>query len=94
MIEIYWREEIVERVEEWLEDEDLQLTPDYSQFNVVDGEEGDYGIIHYYDPSERLFAIKTVYGGDSEDLKFTPYGESVMHKRVKAVIEKVLDWVG
>lgn len=52
---------------------------DYTQLNVVDGEEGDYGIVKYMSPNKDvLLAVKTVYGGDREEIEFTKAGKEYL----------------
>lgn len=65
----------------------LSLTSDYAKFVVVDGEEGDYGIIQYFH-GEELFGIKHVHGGDIEDRELTPYGKKVLGDLMIAKIKK------
>lgn len=49
------------------------------EFNVVDGEEADNGIIKYFSPcGEVLLAVKNVYGGDNEDIQFTKAGKEYL----------------
>lgn len=52
--------------------DDIPNTSDDSEFTVVDGEEGDYGLIKYSDAG-GLLAIRKVEGGDSEETYFTKY---------------------
>lgn len=61
--------------------EDDDYRADYSQFNVVDGEEGDYGVIRYFHGDE-LVAIKNVYGGDSEEVEFTSFGKTLFNAKL------------
>jgi len=61
--------------------EDLDYTTDTSEFNIVDGEEGDNGIIKYYTIDGDLLAIKTVYGGDSEEVEFTHWGKDMLKEK-------------
>lgn len=64
------------RLREVLETALDTLRKDFSQFEVVDGEEGDHGDVGYYAPGENgalLFTLH-VYGGDTDDLTRTPEG--------------------
>lgn len=64
------------RLREVLETALDTLRKDFSQFEVVDGEEGDHGDVGYYAPGENgalLFTLH-VHGGDSDDLTRTPEG--------------------
>lgn len=58
--------------------EDLECFKDDSGYVLVDGEEGDYGIVKYYDvDNKQLLAIENVCQ-DSMDYMFTQYGVSVL----------------
>ena len=59
------------------DDQDIKFTTDHSDFVVVDGEEGDHGIIRYCD-GNGIVAIHTVDGGASDHIQFTPHGVGVM----------------
>lgn len=71
-------------------DIDKQLTIDDSQFVVVDGEEGDYGIYKYFHNTE-LVAKRTIYGGDVEDTEFTEYGKTFLKIQFYKLLDEVLD---
>jgi hypothetical protein len=71
--------------------EDYPHTTDSSEFVVVDGEEGDYGLIKYSDQG-GLIAVKKVDGGDSEETYFTQYGVDKLIPLVKKWLdEKIKD---
>lgn len=62
--------------------EDIDYKIDLTDFNSVDGEEGDNGIIRYYDLEDgELLAIKTVHGGDDEDIEFTHLGRDILQDK-------------
>jgi hypothetical protein len=61
--------------------EDIEYTTDRSQFNIVDGEEGDNGVIKYYSLDGDLLAVRTVYGGDSEEIEFTHWGKDLLKEK-------------
>lgn len=61
---------------------DIDSKADYKDFVSVDGEEGDYGIVRYYDKTNnQLLAVRTIHGGDSEDTEFTQYGASLLQDK-------------
>jgi hypothetical protein len=60
---------------------------DNSEFVVVDGEEGDYGIIKYFVGTD-LVAIRTIYGGDDEDIEYTEIGKKWFKQQLMKAIEK------
>jgi hypothetical protein len=66
--------------------EDIDYTVDNSGFTVVDGEEGDYGIIKYLSKNNELIAIHHIYGGDSEDIEFTELGKALLRNKVIEII--------
>tara|TARA_R110000764_G_scaffold72464_3_gene148620 strand:+ start:3826 stop:4116 length:291 start_codon:yes stop_codon:yes gene_type:complete len=61
--------------------EDINYKVDMTEFNVVDGEEGDNGKIKYYAIDGDLLAVKTVYGGDSEEIEFTHWGKALLQEK-------------
>lgn len=67
---------------------DIKHTPDYSEFNVVDGEESDFGIVKYFDLDGTLLAKKIVHGGDDEDIEFTEYGISLLSPLAIEILNK------
>jgi hypothetical protein len=71
--------------------EDIKYTTDSSDFNCIDGEEGDNGIIKYYALDGDLIAIRTVFGGDSEDVNFTHWGKDMLQEKALNVFYKNLD---
>lgn len=73
-----------------LDTEDIYFKADNSKFNVIDGEEGDYGVIEYYSLDERLIAIKTVNGGDDSEIDFTKFGKDLLTgKAVEILIKNI-----
>lgn len=91
MLEEFWEEiGMYWKIRELLDSLDPHLTPDYSKFTVVDGEEGDYGVISYSDHTGQLVAVKTVHGGDHEDVDFTEYGIAMMGGVVRSILENVI----
>lgn len=52
---------------------------DNSEFVVVDGEEGDYGLIKYSLDGIHI-ATKVVEGGDSEYYEWTETGKAMLHE--------------
>ena len=67
---------------------ELNLTSNHDKFVVVDGEEGDYGIIEYFD-GDQLFMITTIHGGDSEETELTPHGKKVIGN---LMMERINKW--
>lgn len=62
---------------------DVPSLPDYKDFCEIDGEEGDFGIIRYYStPGNQLLAVKTVHGGDNEDVEFTKLASELLQPKV------------
>lgn len=72
--------------------EDILHTVDHSEFIIVDGEEGDYGLVKYWDEND-LLAIRKVSGGDIEETFFTKMGKSKLSELAKKwlniTIEKI-----
>lgn len=66
---------------------------DLSEFNIIDGEEGDCGIKKYYSLCGKLLAVKEVFGGDDFDIEFTQYAkelfEPIIISAVKFKIENL-----
>ena len=86
----FWNDDFAYKFSQLLENVDLGLTSDSSDFVVVDGEEGDYGIIRYKDSSGEVVAIKIVHGGDDEELQITEYGKSIIFSKFREVFEVLL----
>ena len=74
-----------------LDDEDLHLVADHSDYVVVDGEEGDFGVVRYRNGDNQLVAVRTVQGGDSETIELTPFGAQLVKQRLLAVLTQALD---
>lgn len=82
----------------WPEVEDIEHTVNHKDFIIVDGEEGDYGIVRYYDLNGSLLAVKTVSGGDDYDVAFTelcfqkltPLAEKWMKIKIDEIKQHVL----
>lgn len=67
--------------------ENIEVDEDCSEFTVIDGEEADHGTIKCYVNGE-LFAIKTVSGGDSENIEFTDAGYVYFKQRLIEIIQE------
>lgn len=53
---------------------DISYDEDKSDFNYVDGEEGDNGVIKYYDKStNELLCTYYIFGGDEYNIIFTDF---------------------
>ena len=85
----YFENEIRYHFYKLLGEDDEKYRTDYSEFIVVDGEEGDYGIIKYY-YGEELIAVKTVYGGDEEGTEFTEFGKLLFNAKLINCLSKSL----
>ncbi len=90
MLKEFWNSEICYRFSQLIDDDTQEFVADNSDFTVVDGEEGDYGVIRYSDAAGQLVAVRTVHGGDSEDVAFTDHGKAMMRNKLRAVMEKAL----
>jgi hypothetical protein len=84
-----WEQDMMFSFTNALEDTDLGLTSDHSEFVFVDGEEGDYGNVKYSD-DKGLVAVKKVYGGDSEELELTEYGKTVVAAKMMELFKQTL----
>jgi hypothetical protein len=72
--------------------EDIDYVEDYSGYNYVDGEEGDNGIIKYFCPDKKeLLAVRTIHGGDSEDIEFTEYAKEMLTATAITILKKNID---
>lgn len=85
-----WQQELLFALNCALEDADLGLTADHSEFVYVDGEEGDFGVIRYKDASGQVVATKTVDGGDSAHLELTDYGKPLVAAKLMDVFKETL----
>ncbi len=73
--------------------EPIKYNSDYSEFIVVDGEEGDYGVIKHFPENKILLAITIVNGGDDEDTQFTQYGKALCTATVINALEDCLTYI-
>lgn len=69
-----------------------RIIRDHSGFVVVDGEEGDHGVIKWFSKATgKLLATQTINGGDDEYVEFTKDGfdhfAPVFRKVVKLALE-------
>jgi len=74
-----------------LEDDELNLVADHTDFVFVDGEEGDYGVIRYSDAQGNAVAVLTLHGGDSEDVTLTEFGAVLVRQRLQALFSRVIE---
>lgn len=80
----YTFENIVEDLEK-----ELDIDSDYEEFVVVDGEEGDYGFVKYFDKNKNLVAVIENHGGDDIYIKsVSPEFEKMIKLKL---IEKILN---
>lgn len=70
---------------------DVEYRTDMTGFNIVDGEEGDNGIIKYFSSDELLLAIKINYGGDHSEIEFTNTGVELLKKEVLRFLNKSIN---
>ena len=70
--------------------DDVEYEIDQSGYNFVDGEEGDFGTLKYYD-ANGIIAVKTIYGGDEEEVEFTSYGMSLLTPKAVLLFQKRVD---
>lgn len=73
-----------------LEEDDLELVADHKDFVYVDGEEGDYGIVRYSDAQGNEIAVRTIHGGDSDDVTLTEFGAALVRERLQARFAQVV----
>lgn len=67
------------------------ILTDQSDFNIVDGEEGDNGIIRYSSENKELLAVRTVFGGDEEQIEFTEFGKEFFSNKAKIIFNKKIE---
>lgn len=84
-----WEQDMMFSFTNALEDTDLGLTSDHSEFVFVDGEEGDYGNVKYSD-DKGLVAVKKIYGGDNEELELTEYGKTVVAAKMLEIFKQTV----
>ena len=64
---------------------------DNSEFVVVDGEEGDHGIIKFFSKKDNaMLAVQTVNGGDDEWVEFTKAGFDFFKPHFEEIIKNHL----
>lgn len=76
-------------VDKLIEDVENKLIKQTIEWNYVDGEEGDSGIIHYYvqnDSEVNLFMVRRVNPGDDVVDTLTEYGETHIKNELKKLI--------
>lgn len=71
-------------------DIESELKKDDSDYVIVDGEEGDYGIIKYYTNDGFLFAIEINRGGDDIDVEFTSVARLIFGNMIEELISDKL----
>ena len=72
------------------DEDDIDFTIDLSKFNIIDGEEGDYGTKEYF-VCNKLIATEEVYGGDDYNVEFTEIGSELLKNKVRYIFEKKLN---
>jgi len=75
-------------LEEVLDNTFPKFVEDYSKYVVVDGEEGDYGIITFKLPnSSEIFATCTNRGGDNDEYEFSETAKEMIWEVVETFIK-------
>jgi hypothetical protein len=77
-LQAFWQQEVSYVFNRLLEQLDLNLTEDRSEYVYVDGEEGDFGVIRYKDAAGEVVAVRTIEGGDSEYTELTEHGKPLV----------------
>lgn len=85
-----WQQDVQHPFNRLLEDRDLGLAEDRKDFVFVDGEEGDHGVIRYMDATGNVVCIRTIEGGDIEQLELTDYGKPLVAAKMLEVFKQVL----
>lgn len=67
--------------------DDTKYLVDNSNFNYVDGEEGDYGFNLYY-LNEKLICKEVNYGGDNQEYLFTETGKEYLFNKILQELNK------
>lgn len=67
-----------------------QLTENWDDYVVVDGEEGDYGVVKLYDSSGGFVAEYVNEGGDSTFVNYTEYGKQVLKSHLDSVLSNFI----
>lgn len=68
------------------------LTMDDSEYECVDGEEGDYGTIRYFNSKNQLVVTFINNGGDDVDYELTALGKRIVRDSImRNVLDKALD---
>lgn len=86
----YWEQTLLPRYNELLDQAILELKTDISEFTIVDGEEGDHGIIKYLDADNNVVAIKNVEAGDNEYIEVTEYGKPIIIMKMNNIFTQML----
>lgn len=88
LLEEFW-EEIIHRYPNF---DDVKFIEDRSEFNVVDGEEGDYGIIKYFtDDLEHNLILTRTKDGDDYEYKFSDFGKSLLKPLLFKKLNDIID---
>ncbi len=85
LLEMFCSELNIMNIPEHIEDIDYIL--DNSNFNIVDGEEGDYGIKRYLSNDNQLLAVRHIFGGDYEEIEFTELSKKILGDKVLEIIK-------
>lgn len=75
-----WRFE--DAVDYWID----SLREDTSEWNFIDGEEGDYGKIYYWQ-DDILMITHVIHGGDNEEVIFSPSAKVKLFEIMQQVLE-------
>lgn len=74
-----------------LEKWENSLETNHDEFNVVDNEEGDYGIIRYFDANGVEMLTKVVQAGDTENTYFTGEGADAVRQLLRKNFNDMLE---
>jgi hypothetical protein len=85
-----WQYDLQSTFDRLLEDAELGLTEDRSDFVFVDGEEGDYGVIRYTDASGQVVAVRNIEGGDAESIELTDLGKPLVARKMLELFRHTL----
>lgn len=86
----FWQENLQFKFNTILENSEIKLIRDDSEFVVVDGEEGDYGTLRYFDTDNQLIATRVIESGDEDNIEFTPHGKNIISMHLESLFKQLL----
>lgn len=69
----------------------INYKENYDNFTIVDGEEGDFGVIEYYGSDGYLLAAKEVFGGDDYNFKYTEKCKSILQEQIINILKNKIN---